>query len=130
MRPRLRKPTHIRMVLSNPRRLVNGNWHDLSSFKELPRDEQGVMFLKRVAFLFPRGKTFDPHKVPVEDYDGFDVSDGLAYGFLSSELGDANLYLLTSLWPEIARAGYVAEAPPRSGMYKVTAKGWAVVDND
>src|ERR1035441_5370817 len=120
MRPRLRKPTQIRMVLSNPRRLVNGNWHDLSSFKELPRDEQGVMFLKRVAFLFPRGKTFDPNKVPVEDY----------YGFLSSELRDANLYLLTSLWPEIARAGYVAEAPPRSGMYKVTAKGWAVVDND
>jgi hypothetical protein len=108
-------------------RFVNGHCTNLDSFKDLPRHEQGVMLLKRLAVLFGK-QTFDPQQVPVE-IGACVNSDGLAFGFPPSELRDAHLYLLTDPWSEIACAGYVAEAPLGSGMYEITAKGWVEVES-
>ena len=53
---------------------------NLGFFKELPRHDQGVMLLKRLAYLFPRGQTFDPYSVPVW-IQGRPNPNGLADGF-------------------------------------------------
>ncbi len=103
-------------------RIIIGNCTDLSSFKDLPRIEQSVRLLKRLAFLFGK-RTFNPHK-PVDIW-GHTLLRGLADGF-RDEMQDAEAYLLTYPWSEIVRAGYVAEAPPGSGMYEITAEGWVV----
>jgi hypothetical protein len=108
-------------------KLVIGDCASLGSFRESPRHEQDVRLLKRLAVLFPQGQTFDPHRVPVET-DGLNNRNGLAFGFPPGELRDANLYILTYLWPEIVRTGYVAEAPPGSGRYQITDEGWGVVE--
>jgi hypothetical protein len=109
-------------------RLVIGDCTNLGSFKDLPRHEQAVRLLKRLAFLFGK-QSFDPHKVPVW-VDTYDPSRGLASGFEEKEREDANLYLLTYPWSEITCAGYVAEGPPASGMYEITAKGRGVVESN
>jgi len=99
---------------------------NLSSFKDLPRHEQGVMLLKRLACLVPRGQTFDPHST-VDWRNGRPERYGLATGFPRNELKKADSYLLTYPWSEIVLAGYVAEAHPGSRWYRITDEGWAVV---
>jgi hypothetical protein len=86
-----------------------------------------VRLLKRIAFLFGK-QTFDPHKEPPNIW-GQPDRGGLALGFFPYELRDAGLYILTYPWSEIVRTGYVAEAPPGSGMYEITAEGWVVVES-
>ena len=108
-------------------RLVIGDCTQLASFKDLPQHEQGVRLLKRIAFLFGK-QTFDPHKEPPNIW-GQPDRGGLALGFFPYELRDAGLYILTYPWSEIVRTGYVAEAPPGSGMYEITAEGWVVVES-
>ena len=95
------------------------------SFKEIGGLEQPVMLLRHLALVFGK-RTFDPHKVP-EEICGFVFTKGLAYS--SAELQDAHLYILTDPWPWIVDQGYVAEAPPGSGMYEITAWGWARVES-
>ena len=127
MSPRIRKPKHPRVYISDPMRFVFGEEAtNLGAFKDLPRHEQGVMLLRRLAYLVPRGQTFDPHHVRGGSISSDDSAE-LAYSFPPSELRDANLYLLTYPWSEIVRAGYVAEAPPGSERFEITAEGWAVV---
>ncbi len=122
IREQQRIKDHWNLIRSE--RLVIGDCTNLGSFKDLPRHEQGVRFLKRLAFIFGK-QTFDPHKVPWS----FAGSTGLACGFKHDEVRDAELYLLTYPWSEIACAGYVAEAPPGSGMYEITPTGWVVVES-
>jgi hypothetical protein len=98
---------------------------NLGSLKVLAPREQDVLLLRHLAPLFGK-RTFDSHKVP-EEICGFVFTKGLAYS--SAELQEAHLYLLTYLWPRIVGAGLVTEAPPRSGMYEITAEGWAVVED-
>ena len=98
---------------------------NLGSLKVLAPREQDVLLLRHLAPLFGK-RTFDPHKVP-EKICGFVFTKGLAYS--SAELQEAHLYVLTYLWPRIVGAGLVAEAPPGSGMYEITAEGWAVVED-
>ena len=98
---------------------------NLGSFKDLGHGEQGVMLLNHLALLFGK-QTFDPRKVP-EEICGFVFKKGLAYS--SAELQDAHRYLLTYPWSAIAYADFVAEAPPGSGMYEITAEGWAMVES-
>ena len=98
---------------------------NLGSLKVLAPREQDVLLLRHLAALFGK-RTFDPHKVP-EEICGFVFTKGLAYS--SAELQKAHLYVLTYLWPRIVGAGLVTEAPPRSGMFEITAKGWAVVED-
>jgi hypothetical protein len=98
---------------------------NLGSFKYLGQGEQGVMLLNHLALLFGK-RTFDPHKAP-EEICGFVFTKGLAYS--SAELQDAHVYLLTHPLSWIAYGGFVAEAPPGSGMYEITDKGWALVES-
>jgi len=98
---------------------------NLGSFKYLWQGDQDVMLLNHLALLFGK-RTFDPHKVP-EEICGFVFTKGVAYS--SAELQDAHLYLLTYPWSRIKGGGFVAEASPGSGMYEITAKGWAVVED-
>jgi hypothetical protein len=98
---------------------------NLGSLKVLAPREQDVLLLRHLAILFEK-RTFDPHKVP-EEICGFAFTKGLAYS--SAEMQEAHLYLLTCLWPRIVDAGLVTEAPLTSGMYEITAEGWAVVED-
>jgi hypothetical protein len=109
-------------------RQINCKCGNLSSFKDLQRREQGMLLLKRVAFLFGK-QTFDPYKA-LANIGGYTHSNELVRGFASNEQRDAELYLLTYPWSEIMCSGYVAEAPPGSGMYEITAKGWVAIQVD
>jgi hypothetical protein len=102
---------------------------NLASFKEDTVDHQDVMLLKRLAFLFPRGQTFNPYRVAVW-IDGRPNPNGLAAGFPRNELEEAERYLLCLPWWEIVHNGYVAEAPSGSGKYEITDEGWAVVESN
>jgi hypothetical protein len=101
------------------------NSPNLGSLKVLTPRAQDVLFLRHLALLFEK-RTFDPHKVP-EEICGFAFTKGLVYS--SAELQEAHLYLLTDLWPRMVEAGLVTEVPPGSGIYEITAKGWAVVED-
>ena len=97
----------------------------LSFFKETGGLARPVMLLRHLALVFGK-RAFDPHKEP-EEVCGFVFTKGLAY--TSAELQEAHLYILTDSWPWIVDQGYVAEAPPGSGMYEITAWGWARVES-
>jgi len=102
------------------------NSPSLRTFKDLLEVEQDVLLLRHLALLFGK-RTFDPHTVP-EEVCGFVFRKGLADG--SAELQDAHLYLLTDPWSNLVSAGFVAEAPPGSGMFAITTKGWAIVESN
>lgn len=101
---------------------------DFSSFQVLLQDEQRMLLLRRLAVLFPRGQTFDPHSVPVW-IDVRPNPDGLAFGFPERELSRANVDLLSYTWHSIVHNGYAVEAPPGSKRYEITDVGWAVVEH-
>jgi hypothetical protein len=56
--------------------------------------------------------------------------NGLAPGLGNGEARDGVHLLLGEAWDEIARTGYIAEAPPGTGEYEITDKGWAVVQRN
>ena len=120
---RIRKQKRSRSIMSDLMEFHFGaEVNDLGSFKDLPRREQGLMLLRRLAYLFPHRRFLDIGQV-----NCFDNWDEVVYGFPASELRDASLYLRTYPWSEIVRAGYVAEAPRGMSEYQITALGWAVV---
>jgi hypothetical protein len=105
---------------------------NLAFFKGYFRHSQGVMLLKRLAYLFPQGQTFDRH-VPVwipGRRTPTPNPNGLAYHFPTNELSEADRYLQIDVWWELVGNGYVAEAPPQSGKYEITDKGWEVVESN
>jgi hypothetical protein len=102
-------------------RLINRHCGTLGGFKDLPLHEQSMLLLERLEVLFGK-QTFDPN--------GHTASQRLAEGFAYREERDAYLYVLTDPWSEVVRAGYVAEAPPGSGMYEITAKGFVAIHAD
>ena len=98
----------------------------LSFFKEIGNLARPVMLLRHLALVFGK-RTFDPHKAP-EEICGFVFTKGIADS--SAELQEAHLYILTDSWPTLVFERFVAEAPPGSGMYEITAHGWAMVESN
>ena len=115
---------------SNSQYFIGIHALNLAFFKELPQYKHAVMLLKRLACLFPRGQTFDPHSVVVR-INGRLERHWLAAGFPMKELRNADNYLIVGgPWWEIVHNGYVAEAPPGSGRYEITNEGWDAVKSN
>jgi|NGEPerStandDraft_6_1074524.scaffolds.fasta_scaffold131171_1 hypothetical protein len=111
--------------------------HNLVRLRELSLHDQGVFLLKRLALSFRVGETFSKDdlfetraragkKTRSKVY--WPDPNGLAAGFPWYELLFVRNDLCHRVWAEIVHAGYVAEAPPGSGWYRITEEGRVVIN--
>jgi hypothetical protein len=116
------------MNLSSPHR-IPAVLSSLECLEDLSLRDQSVFLLKRLAYRFPRGKTFwlDALYLP-QSYSVPDPHE-LVPGLPMNERQMAIHYLLDEPWEEIERNGYVTKAPRGLRWYEISAKGWATVDN-
>jgi hypothetical protein len=98
----------------------------LTEFQKLPAVDQGIAFLKRLAHLFPRGKTFKRSNLALPAY-GTPDAHSLCTGWPREELVAAVPYLLGIPWRTIERDGFIAESLSGDGHFELTEDGWALV---
>jgi hypothetical protein len=99
----------------------------LDDFKRLSSRDQGIAFLRRLAFLFPRGKTFLRKNLALESY-GMPDPNALCTGWPQQDLRTGVVHLLGIPWQTIAREGYISEALSGDGFHEVTQDGWLHVE--
>ena len=102
--------------------------HNLATINALPLHDQGKFLLIRIALCLPHGKTFSKVDLFQRKGNRLDPKE-LALGFPWYERRIALTKLSGSPWDAIVDAGYVAEASPGSGLYKITHEGWIVVNS-
>jgi len=100
----------------------------LDDFKKLSPLDQGVAFLRRLAFLFPRGKTFLRKNLGLESY-GMPDPNALCTGWPQQDLRPGVVYLLGTPWQMIKREDYIVEALSGDDFYEVTPEGWVQVEH-
>jgi len=116
------------MNTSSPNRIPNV-LGSLAYLEDLSLHDQGLFLLSRLATFFPRGKTF--WKIDVFRREGsIPPPNWLAPGIPKYEIRMTIHHLSFYAWNEILHNGWVAEAPPVSGWYEITDKGWEVVESN
>jgi hypothetical protein len=100
----------------------------LADFQKLSSDHQAVAFLRRLAFLFPAGKTFHRGNLSLNAY-GRPDSSGLCTGWPLEDLAAGVDYLLKSPWRTLERHGYIAEAVTGHSFFELTEEGWSIANS-
>ena len=105
----------------------------LAWLKDLSLHDLCGFLLKRLALIFPRGRTFNLYHLyspgSLCRSDGY----GCFRGDPNSEVLIRIRYLLNTPWEEMVRDGYITELPRGREWYErrfeITAKGWEFVDS-
>jgi len=102
----------------------------LADLKQLSKNEQGVLLLKRLGHLYPRqtGReqlTFFKGNLAPASFSP--DPGGLATGYPREEVRDVVLHLLGAPWQEIERNYYISSLKG-NGWYEITEEGWSEVE--
>lgn len=99
----------------------------LDEFKKLSVEDQGILFLKRLAHNFRRGQTFKRSNLALSAH-GTPDAYSLCTGWPREDLAEGVRNLLGTPWRTIERHGYIAESLSGDSNFEVTPHGWALVE--
>ena len=108
---------------------INSVAPTLTEFKKLSLDDQAIAFLRRLAFLFPVGKTFHRGNLNLPATNGHPDTSALCTGWPREDVAAGLDYLLKTCWRTAERHGYLAEALSGHSFFEVTEEGWAMVNS-
>jgi len=108
---------------------INSVAPTLAEFKKLSPDDQAIAFLRRLAFLYPAGKTFHRGNLNLPATNGTPDTSALCTGWPREDIAAGLDYLLKTCWRTAERNGYIAEALSGHAFFEVTEEGWAVVNS-
>jgi hypothetical protein len=100
----------------------------LDEFKKFSVEDQGVLFLKRLAHHFRRGQTFRRSNLALPAH-GTPDAYSLCTGWPREDWAEGVRYLLGTPWRMIERHGYIAESLSGDGNFEITPDGWALVES-
>jgi hypothetical protein len=96
----------------------------LPDLKQLPKEQQALLLLKRLAHLFPRGRSFSRSNFMIESHLGPDPYS-LVTGYPRETQMEAIRYLLGIPWQELVRHGFIFAT--NADFYELTEEGWTEI---
>lgn len=95
----------------------------LSELKQLAIRDQGILLLRRLSQIFPRGQSFAKQNFLLHQPNGLPDPYGLATGYAGQEAHAVVIHLLGEPWHYLQQNFYIASVQ-NPLFFEITEKGW------